>query len=224
MKTKLLSEIQKLFPDFHPGWRGNPPDVILANLHFGTLLHGVVCDQVGTPLFDQPVWAEPAGAITVPLTAEGELGFVENYRPVVAASGGPYPPSTLDACGVVSLELPRGFPNPGETAEEAAMREAEEELGLEAASAEIIGRTNANTSYLLTDQKIIIVTLTGSKAIANRPDHGERIDRTRLLTIGEVVRAIASGDIFCGITKSALMTFFSSDQGQAAYRRFITGG
>lgn len=217
MKTKLLSEVLKLFPHFQTGWRGEPPDRIIANPRFGMLLHAAVCDDSGTPLYDQPVWAEPAGAITVPLTADGKLGFVENYRPAVAAAGS-HPPSTLDGCGVVSLELPRGFPNSGETAREAALREAEEELGLEAATAELIGETNSNTTYFLYHQQIFLVTLTSRKAMSNQPDATERIERTRFLTTDEVLQAVSSGKIVCGMTKSALLTYFSSGKGQAALR------
>lgn len=223
MKIKLLSEILKLFPNFQPGWRGAPPDRIVANPCFGTLLHAVVCNDAGVPLYDQPVWAEPAGAITVPLTAEGKLGFVENYRPAVSLDGVPYPPTTLNGCGVVSLELPRGFPNAGETADQAALREAVEEMGFEATMAERIGETNPNTTYFPNSQQIFLVTLTSRKSEIHRPDPTEQI-RARFLTTAQVLEAIATGKIFCGMTKSALMTYFSSDRGQAALRSLIPDG
>ncbi len=221
MKAHLLSKASVPIPGFHAGWQPDPPDVIAANPRFGTIMHAVVHGPDGAPIYDQPVWAEPLGAVIVPLQPDGSVVFVENHRPVVAAGPWEYPPRTLDGCGCVSLELPRGFANPGEEPLATAVREAEEELGMEVGVVERLGLANPNTTYCIGGHEIYLARLTGRPSTRHPPDLAEGIVRTVTLDVPGLLHAIRSGRIFCGITKSALMTFFAS---QPAARRGLDEG
>jgi ADP-ribose pyrophosphatase len=67
---------------------------------------------------------QPSFATVVPATAEGEIVFVENYRPPLEE---------------VLLELPGGMMDEGESPEETARRELEEETGLRAGTLDSLG-------------------------------------------------------------------------------------
>ena len=66
----------------------------------------------------------PPFSTIVPVTDEGEIVFVDNYRPPVGDS---------------LLELPGGMIDPGETPRQTAMRELEEETGYRAKKMTLLG-------------------------------------------------------------------------------------
>lgn len=214
MPLKMISELGDAAPT-RLGWAPVTPDVLAANLRFGAILHVGVCDEGQRFLFDQPVWAEPIGALVVPVTTDGCIVLLENFRPVaLPPATGTYPPKDLVGCGVVSLELPRGFPELGETPPEAALREAEEELGFLASNAETIGYSNPNTTYFMHSLPVCVVEVDPKTDATRPPDSMERIGRVRVMAITEVLAEIAANRIFCGMTKSALLTFLASDRGR----------
>lgn len=212
MRLKALSEAGRMDPEYLPQWRRGGGDLIIANRAFGTILHAAICDDSGKVLYDQPVWAEPGGAIIVPRNPRGAIGLVELYRPVLNNSPlAEYPPVDLSGHGRFSLELPRGFPEEGETPEETALREAEEETGFEALNVTKIGESNFNTTYFLANTLIFLVELSDRKASPAFNDIAEHIRRVRFLDRREVFEEVSRGVIFCGATKSALMTYFARE-------------
>lgn len=208
MKLRLLSEVQKNHPLFTPSWMRTTGDVIAEDLRFGSLRHGVVCADNGPPQYDLPVWLEPSGAVCVAVTPDGRIALLEHFRPVPRSSRSPkpWPPVDFSSCGRVSWELPRGFPNPGETSEQAARREAEEELGWAVESVEFLGESNANTTFCWNSQAVYLVRVNPGRPAQTKPDLTENIRRVRLFLWEEVLRMTADGRIFCGFTKAALFS------------------
>jgi ADP-ribose pyrophosphatase len=75
-------------------------------------------------VIDAPDWVN-----VVAVTDDGQLVLVEQWR---------------HGTGAVTLEIPGGMVDPGETAQEAAIRELREETGYEAASIELLGVVEPN--------------------------------------------------------------------------------
>jgi len=178
-----------------------------------------VNDEAGEPMWDQPVWVEPpGGAVLVPVLPDGRVVLLRHYRPVAAPPGflAADPTSALASAGAWSLEFPRGFAEPGETAEQAALREAEEETSLRATGCELLGYCNPNTSFQLHSVAVMQVEL--SEAPAERPadaDAAQIGDRLRL-SGAEVAAAVARGEVFCGFTLAALALWWGSRMGREA--------
>jgi 8-oxo-dGTP pyrophosphatase MutT (NUDIX family) len=201
------------FPDLNPGWVKDGGSLVLSNPKFGQIFHAVVRDETGKALYDQPVWAEPIGAIIIPITSEDKIAFVNNYRPASPPEGtyGTYPPSTQDLQmrGRFSLELPRGFAEPGESSMDTAIRETQEETGYEVIEAVCLGKSNSNTTFFLNDMPVWLVKVTRSSSLTNTPDKHENIQGMRFLKLAEALELLKMGKISCGITKSALLHYLA---------------
>src|SRR5215469_6163318 len=76
----------------------------------------VIEESVEAAPASQPYYrlAGPDGAICLPLTQSGEIVLVRQYRPAI---------------GQMTIEIPAGSIDPGETPESAALREVMEETG-----------------------------------------------------------------------------------------------
>jgi 8-oxo-dGTP pyrophosphatase MutT (NUDIX family) len=202
------TEVAATHPAFASNWHSRGQDVALVNEKLGAIWHVVVCAPDGTPIHDQPVWSEPAGAVIVATDEEGRIGFVRNFRVAMRDPGSDWAtlPKDFDGYGRVSLELPRGFPEPGEAAIDAARREAEEELGVAAGPSVLIGWHNSNTTYYASS--IPIFQLSVSSTVRSRAlDDNESIESSCFLTLADALERVRRGEILCGITKSALLTY-----------------
>jgi len=209
MRLKNLSKVLQEYPAFTPQWKRTEGDVIAENCKFGSLRHGVVCAEDGSPQYDQPVWFEPLGAVCVPVTKNNKIALLEQLRPVpqVANHQFQWLPSDFSRCGNVSWELPRGFPNAGETPEQTAKRETEEELGWIVESVKYLGKCNANTTFFGNSQAIFLVRVDTSRIASTEADKTEIIQRVRLFSWEEILQMVLDGIIFCGYTKAALISY-----------------
>ncbi len=210
MQTKL--QLLPCAHEFVPDWRPGTPGVALAHPRLGAILHAVVLEGTHV-LYDLPVWSEPPGAITVPVLDDGRLVFVEVWRPVMAfrddQNSGFLKPDMANR-GRWSLELPRGFPEPGEAPASVAVREAEEETGLSVVRVTQIGQCNPNTSFNLNHLPIFRVDLSPVPSTLT-PDRNEQIRTIVSLTWSETLDAVQTGRISCGITQAALMAFMANE-------------
>jgi 8-oxo-dGTP pyrophosphatase MutT (NUDIX family) len=211
MKARLWGETTEEFPHEIPRWTPSS-NVFAADERFGVIAHASVVDAEGRHAYDQPVWVEPpGGAVIVPVFPDGRLVFVVQQRPAAAPPDRPlaYPPSHLTGLGVRSLELPRGFPEYGESAEQAALREAHEETGHVATAARVIGRVNPNTTFFAHSIAIVEVALEAN-ASRGPSDANEQIDAVVALALDDALRRVASGEIFCGFTQAALLSWIAA--------------
>lgn len=206
MKLERLSSAQAAHPEFEPRWRPADRDILAENPEYGAILHVAVCDEQGRPVYDQPAWAEPVGAIVVPVRQDGLLALVLRRRAIPAAADetAAHPTEDLSRHGRVSIELPRGFGRPGEPLEETARRETEEETGHQVESITRIGECNANTGLFLNNIPIFEARL-GARGVSTRFDEQEPIEGLVFLSLGETLDRVRRGEIVCALTQAALL-------------------
>ena len=121
----------------------------------------------------------PGGALAVPVTAEGTLILVKQYRFAVQGR---------------LLEFPAGTVEPGETPEATIQREIEEETGYHADRWQKLGEFFVAPGY--SDESIHAYLAQDLTRLENPPsqDADEDIE-TVMMTIAQVEKAIQTGDI-----------------------------
>ena len=119
----------------------------------------------------------PGGCAVVPIDGEGYVYLVSQYRAAVKR---------------VTLELPAGRLEPGETPEECAERELLEETGYRAGTLKRL--TSIMTSPGYSDEVLHIFLACDLEDGAPNPDEGEFV-HTLMFPIDEVIDFIVSGDI-----------------------------
>lgn len=125
--------------------------------------------------FDQPYYVlMAADYVTVlPLTDEGQVLFVRQFRPSIGAR---------------SLELPSGHVDPGETPEQAAIRELREETGCETLKLFALGPLVPNTGRMAN-------RLWAFAALARRVGHAEPGIELVSRAAGDLTSMISSGEL-----------------------------
>lgn len=206
MKVRMLSEVMKEYPDFKAGWEAKKNGG-LQNPRFGSVERIVICKDDGSPIYDQYEISEKGGSIVVPYYFERRfyVGLISTLRPVVA---------DLDTGlqgNVISIEIPRGFSIGVETAVETGIRELGEETQSVVQGLKLIGRVNPNTAFYK-DYGIPIFAgeVDLEKFSELKPDSREKIFQCKFYTKQEIEVLIREQKIFCGLSKAALMDFFST--------------
>jgi len=124
----------------------------------------------------------PGSVVIVPVTGDGDVVLVRQYRHAIGRS---------------VWELPAGSLKPGEDAQEAAMRECQEEIGLVAAQVERLGAFYPTPGYC--DEKMNFYRATGLRQpgpgdAEAHADDDEDIE-SRAFPPEAINRMIASGEI-----------------------------
>lgn len=121
----------------------------------------------------------PGGALAVPVTPEGKLVLVKQYRFAVQGR---------------VLEFPAGTVEANETPETTIERELQEETGYRAHQWQKLGEFFIAPGY--SDEIIYAFLAKGLEFLENppEPDHDEDIDAV-VMTVDEVEQAIHAGDI-----------------------------
>lgn len=133
------------------------------------------------------VAVSPGGVAVLAVTDDGRLVMVEQFRHGTRA---------------LSLELPSGVVDEGESPEEAARRELREETGYEGGEPRVLGCFELNPSWQKTTVHAVLVR--GARRAGEKDeDEGEDI-RVRLLPAAEVRRRALAGEIDAGATLCAL--------------------
>jgi ADP-ribose diphosphatase len=117
------------------------------------------------------------GAGTLPLFEDGTIALVKQWR---------YP------LGRYSLEIAAGRIEPGDTPEETAARELEEELGYRASELRKIGEFFVAPGYC--EERLYVYVATGLEPSRQKLDEDEEIEVVRM-PFAEAVRRVHSGEI-----------------------------
>ncbi|MBK9266616.1 MAG: NUDIX hydrolase [Polyangiaceae bacterium] len=134
-------------------------------------------------LLEAPDWSS-----VIAVTEMGQFVFVDQYR---------------HGAGRVSRELPAGVIDAGETPEQAARRELEEETGFVAEHWEHLFTTHVEPHRLTSRAHFFVAT--GARRVAKqRVDPSENIDVV-LLDAADIVPAIMNGAIVHGVHVGAIM-------------------
>ena len=143
-----------------------------------------------------------------------EPGEVKAVREVVRHRGSVAALAVRDDGGIVLVrqyryavdqrvwELPAGRLDPGETPEEGARRELEEEVGLRAAVVETLSTFYTTPGFC--DEKMHLLRCSGLTSVPPRPEADERIE-TATFTLEEARAMIRSGEIREAKTLVALL-------------------
>jgi ADP-ribose pyrophosphatase len=119
--------------------------------------------------------------VLIPVADDGRVILVRQYR------------APLDR---YTWEFPAGSLEPGETAEDAAARESEEEIGLVPSQIDRLGAWYPVPSYC--DEEMIFFRISDLRAPApdspHKPDADENIE-TRVVALDEVRAMVARGEI-----------------------------
>ena len=207
---KTLSIVRQQHTDFVPEWRRTSDDIILQHPRLAAIHHAVVCDVLGQPIYDQPIWVERAGAVCVAVNEAGAVALLRQHRHVMLNDDGTtFPDAGYANCGKESLEFPRGFAEPGEDAPEAARREVEEELLLRAMTVEFLGQINSNTTFVAISAHVYLVTVACQEPSLRSRDAAEAIESIQFVDVHEMIRLINDGQISCGITLAAFSLYLA---------------
>ncbi len=114
----------------------------------------------------------------IPLTKGGEVVFIEQFR---------------HGSGEVSLEIPGGMVDPGETPAETAARELLEETGYEAREVVLLGKTRPNPA--IQDNWIHTFLAPDVERRGEPSNAGTEQTRVRLVPLERVPALIAGGEI-----------------------------
>ena len=204
---RKLTQVRQEYPKFKikTGWEP-AEDGGFSNPKFGFVESVVICKDDGSPVYDQYQIVEKGGAIVIPYYFERQLrvGLISIFRVI------PADPKNPGKQGIISIETPRGFAIDGEVAEETAIRELGEETQRVVASLKLIGYVNPNTAFYKSYIPVFALEVDREKYSKLRPEAEEKIFQCRFYTKQEVEALVRARKIFCGLTKAALMDFFST--------------
>jgi len=131
----------------------------------------------------------------LPVHEDGRLVLVRQYRYAVDAP---------------VWELPAGRLDPGESVEEAARRELEEEVGLRPRRLEALAVFYTTPGFC--DEVMHLFRATGLESVTARPEADERIE-ARIFTLEEARDMIRRGEIREGKTLVALLMEIARERG-----------
>ncbi|MDD3826773.1 MAG: NUDIX hydrolase [Anaerolineae bacterium] len=147
-------------------------------------------DRVRTPEgreFTFTLVDHPGAVCIVPVTAEGQVVLIRNYR---------YP------VGEHCLEVPAGGLSSDASAEEAARRELEEEVGGTADALQYVGRFYASNG--ISNEIVHVYLATGVELGEPDRETTEEMER-RLVGVDEALRMARSGEISDALSALALL-------------------
>ncbi len=167
---------------------------ILFQVPWATFLRHTLEHDDGTPAprpvlsFDTPDWVN-----VIALTADGRYVMVRQHRFGTQTD---------------SLEIPGGLVDPGESPEDAAVRELREETGYAPASVRSLGWCHANPAIQSTRLHTFVATgcaLAGAQALDDLEDC-----RVEILTVDAIRDAMRSGEISHALVRVAILEHLAS--------------
>lgn len=184
------------------GFSGGPHSWACSS-PYGEVAYAIVVDDDNVPLYDRPVYREAPHVVTVPFYEEAGQTFVGLVLEARAHGGG-------DFWGV-----PRGFLKSGETPEQAALREAGQEAGVEVVLSAVLGGfINPNPTFVATKGPVVFLKVDRERLGQVRPGRGERIYRAKFFTTAQLYDMIVAGEyeggqMSDGVSLAAIMMFLA---------------
>jgi 8-oxo-dGTP pyrophosphatase MutT (NUDIX family) len=129
------------------------------------------------------------GAIVIPRLPDGRILLVRMHR---------YVPDRW------SWEFPGGAIDSGETAERAALRELNEEVGISGERASLLGQFSADSGFIKIRHSAVLIDISEGGDKKLKLDDGESITDARWVTDDEAWRMVASGEIWDGVSITCL--------------------
>lgn len=167
-------------------------------IYCGRIVH-LYRDTVRLPngrLATREVMRHPGAVCVVPLTENGEVVMVRQYR---------YP------FGTVLLEAPAGKLDPDESPETCARRELSEETGAEAGELEYIGDYYPSVAVL--DENIHLYIARKLTFLSQHTDEDEFL-RVERIPLRALVEQVLRGDICDGKTQAAILKTWLIEKGR----------
>jgi 8-oxo-dGTP pyrophosphatase MutT (NUDIX family) len=158
-------------------------------------------DPRGRGRHDFYVIEAPDWVNVIPLTGDGNVVLIELYR---------------HGTGEVSLEIPGGMVDPGESPAEAAARELLEETGYEASEVRLLGPARPNPA--IQDNRIHSFLARGVEHRGEPKGDGTEQTRVRLVPLGQIPALIAGGKIDHALVVLAFHWLALAEQGMLEAR------
>jgi ADP-ribose pyrophosphatase len=162
-------------------------------------LFSVVVNRSRSPrtgnIHEFQVLRSPDWVAVVPVTADSRVVMVRQYR---------------HGTGDLSLEPPGGLIKEGQTPEQSAREELEEETGFLAAGLELVGWMHPMPA-ILTNKFYVFVARDASRTGTRHPDETEEIE-TVLVPLHQIREYIRSGRITCSVMIAALLLFLDYEE------------
>lgn len=173
-------------------WEGTDgmEETLSSELVFDGKLLRMRVDQVRTASgrnATREVVEHPGAVAILPVLPDGTMILVRQFRYAV---------------GRTLLEVPAGTREPGEEDRQTAVRELHEEVGLEAASVELLLRYFISPGWC--NEELIVYRATGLRDIGVRPEQDENIELVNVAP-DDVHRLIESGEIADAKTITAIL-------------------
>jgi 8-oxo-dGTP pyrophosphatase MutT (NUDIX family) len=159
-------------------WTNEEP-VLVQRTRIFDILSQKTCPPGQTASHDFTILKAPDWVNVIPLTAEGKVVLIEQFRHGVSR---------------VTLEIPGGVVDAGETPEDCALRELVEETGFRASGLAFLGRTLPNPAFLTNVCHTFLATGCVSDEAAREPDETESI-RVLLENLERIPSLIADESI-----------------------------
>jgi len=219
--SKLHIPFDQTEGQVNPGWQ--PSDrYVIVNPQFGGVMHVAVCDDEGTPMYDQILHCEAGGGVglVVHETDHGTLfGLQKVFRPQVKDEGAfrewreAFPditPEMIRELGRPSYETPRGFAEHFESAKDSvAIREVEEETGHPVIEVEDRPFVVANTAFDPHLTELKRVRIDPERASGRVPDEAEStLSNIRFYNLDEIYDLRGERLLYDCFTLSALGDYF----------------
>lgn len=197
------------------GWHRGNAGIVISQKKLGVEVIHVqwLEDADARPVckYDQILRAERPGILFLPVDRQNRIGLQKMFRPQVIDAEKylrEFPQIDLRNLGRHSYEVPRGFGKPNESAEQAAIREAESETGSRLIGYHPLPPICDNTAFSphLTNVGWGEIDLTQPSGVPEDPLE-IILSKVHFFSLEELPKLQAEGLLYCGYTLTVIGSF-----------------